>query len=58
MELIYLSKAAVDNLFREVIPLHQEHVDLRNKVEAAVLQASGTPLPTVLGEPLGWSSFR
>lgn len=49
MELVYLSKAAVDNLFSEVIPLHQEHVDLRSKAEAAVLQGSGTPHPTVPG---------
>lgn len=53
VELIYLSKAAVDDLFGEVIPLHQEHVDLRSKAEAAVLQASGTPHPAVLGEPCG-----
>lgn len=58
MELVYLSKAAVDDLFGEVIPLHQEHVDLRDKAEAAVLQASGTPHRTVPGEPCGWSSFR
>lgn len=58
MELIYLSKAAIDDLFGEVIPLHQEHVDLRSKAEAAVLQASGTPLPIVPMEPCGCSSFR
>lgn len=58
MELVYLSKAAVDDLFREVIPLHQEHVDLRSKAEAAVLQASGTTHPTMPREPCGWSSSR
>lgn len=29
MELVNLGKPAVDELFGEVVPLHQEHVDLR-----------------------------
>lgn len=33
VELVYLGKPAVDELFREVVPLHQEHVDLRGKAE-------------------------
>lgn len=33
MEHVNLGEPAVDELFREVIPLHQEHVDLRGRAE-------------------------
>lgn len=59
VELVYLGKPAVDDLFREVVPLHQEHVDLRGKAKA--LQLCGTRHPAAaeaLGEPRGCFSFK
>lgn len=43
MELVYLSKPAVDELFREIVPLHQEHVDLGGKAEALQLCGRAGP---------------
>lgn len=44
VELVYLCKPAVDELFREVVPLHQEHVDLRGKAEAMQPYGRAGPL--------------
>lgn len=52
MELIYLSKPAVDELFGEVIPLHQEHVNLGCKAEALQLCGQAGPrTPLQLNPP-------
>lgn len=37
VELVYLGKPAVDDLFGEVVPFYQEHVDLRDKAKALQL---------------------
>lgn len=45
MELVDLGEPAVDELFREVIPLHQEHVDLWGRAECCSSARGRDPKP-------------
>lgn len=45
MELVNVGEAAVDELFGEVVPLHQEHVDLWGRAECCSSTRGQDPKP-------------